>query len=433
MIYIEKHFEEEINFESLNQLFGKSSLKFFILLRMVNKKNMKIGEDKFSLIIGDKKENNSLIISSKPLLKENLSKTDLTYFLNEKGYNAKIYIDFKNHITNIVYQGDLSILKDYILALLPRLLPWHFGITPKEILEHCSDLLKAKYDYIYDQYNLQLKKSGLWDDMMYAKIQIIYDFIKEKEKNDIKDKINLTEDMIDEYLQLIARYTKELKEFKNRLSVFNLSSREDKNEIKSFIEHLKTLKDNIKIININNTKIVLRINAKMTNFEFDEYELYIKNGDHRSQWLSSHYIPYNISINEQQLKMLYKHIFETKKLSVNFLVDFILDIADGTVIGNPSPSEGNGIPHPHLMGNGRLCLGGNSVLISQYIMRGDLQGTINQLLYSAKQISLSDLMAVENFIKSIFTDNGIELPTGEFVNGMKAIEYIEQHQEEFDD
>lgn len=437
MEYIKKYFENEIDFDSLNSLFDNNNLKVFLLLRIINNKIMKKEEDKFCLIIGNNKKNNALIISDKLLLKENQLKADLTYFLQEKSLNAKVYLDDKNCITNIILKEDylqLGVLKDYIIALLPRLLPWYFDNTPTDMLKKMSGIIVKNYTFFDERYNEQLKKSGIWDEVMYEKIKSAYRFKQDQERAFIINEIQRIEAELNILLQNIASKTKTIKKLKCDLTAFDFNDE----DITNLIEGLKFSKDNIEIVDVNdNGKITFNITAKMSNFDYDEYENYIKNDNSKSEWLNSSYLPIEFLRRPESLKTLYKHIFETRKLSVYFIVGFTLDIQNGKVNGFKHHNILNGIPHPHLMNNGHLCLGGNANLIAQFIMNGELQETINQLLYSAKQISMSDLMAVDNFIKGIFNYDGnykgIKLPNGNFVNAIEAIEYIEQHQEEFND
>lgn len=371
-------------------------------------------------------------------LPPNTYQKDITYFINQRlggVHKVSVYIDNKLKRTIITCDGTADVFNSTFyktLALvLPRLIPWYLENLSQETkiaIAKLSDSYELE-SFVHEAIKQEVKNSGIYQEIMTRKMIASYESITNDSTRKMKEKIDVLSEHISQYMNTISSTSAEIRELKNRIKSFEMNSEETKKPFMDLVDFLKSTNENIKIEEIVDSRIYFSMRAEMSEWEDAEYQAYVLNNTHSDSYF---FRAAPGGLLKDKLKLLYRSIFDTRKLKVYFGTQIYIDVSNGGLDASKRKKLNYCMDHPHL-NNQYFCAGDNTEIIAQYVCQYRLVEAINCVIYMAKQFTIGDSAIGNLFVEDLFKCNCIELPNGEFVDGYGAIDYIERHKEEFED
>lgn len=446
IIDVKRYFDNEINTES----FDDDLLELILLYKLkCNNVSLLFKERKLSLCIAnDLYEDdyvNSIILGGTSIyVNKNSYKQDISLFLNQHKdiFNAQldVFVDEDRRCAQIAFKeqdGNSSVFESYsakqiIMMIIPRLLPWYFKDLPAEIIKLIPNIKTGNMDGLKKQLQEMLEIEGIEKAILLDKLKHMSHDLTQNRIEELNNCIISIENDIESKLRSISIRSSELREKRILKQAIEMNSKEISEPILELVDFLQNTTENIDIVKVQDGHLYLLIKTTMSVFEDSEYEGYVINNIGDSYLFDVSSYGYNKENGIEPLRNLYKAIFETRKITVDFATEIGINLTNGGVSKSSYEIHHlkNCIKHPHLASN-FFCLGNNAEYISQFIVENRLVEAINCILYASKQFTIGDAGAGVNFVHDIFTSKALKLPNGEFVDALEAIEYINEHEEEF--
>lgn len=380
---------------------------------------------------------NTILISKKRHVDESHYQKDLSFFMNQyKTYfhsEISVYVDEENRLAEITMEGDVRCFSstgtNIIMAVLPRLLPWYFAESfPKEMKQNMAKLIAGDRDYFRRRLDVMIEECGMKQKIMLKKIDRISTRLVDSRIETIDADIQSYNYKIKTMLGDIAKMATKQRELQAERETLESQAENAKKPVLELVDFIQNSNENISIESIQGTVLNLSIVTEMSVFQDEEYQGYVVNNKGDSYFFTETTHP------QEEIRLLCKAIFEQRKIKVFFVSEIAIDLKTGLIEGGRRQTLEtlNAIPHPHLS-SGFFCMGNNVEYIAQYVRDLRLVEAINCVIYSAKQFTIGDSYAGKHFLENIFVHPGLQMPNGEFMNANKAIQYMKEHKEEFDD
>lgn len=332
----------------------------------------------------------------------------------------------------------LSLLH-YIQCGIPVFLPNMFkeedgnGITEKEMnlikslrqktsAEYIKALKAIAEDYNFREMNIRARLAG-YEQRKYirqkeetvTKIQNILNDI-ESYKRSIEELLNSKDDKETVLAGLNAR-------------IAEMENGEDgqSDVMDYFLSH-----KNIDLVSTTDDRITYIIRDYCMEFDPDEAERAI------NSYNSELYNRYNSPISNEHLKKLYTYVFLKEKIKLRFCAKFsVSSIGRIEAISHEQYTDAydSYMPNPHI--NGYRCLGNNRQILEQWERAGDMLGSVEQTYMAERCLSFHDSTVMGEFRNYIcnpvdyhVNNRAFELPNGEVVTPIQAIEWILNYEKE---
>ena len=332
----------------------------------------------------------------------------------------------------------LSLLH-YIQCGIPVFLPSMFreedgnGITEKEmtLIKSLREKTSAEYikalkaiaeDYNFREMNIRARLAG-YEQRKYI-----------KQKEDIIAKIQNILNDIESYKRSIEELLNSKDDKETVLAGLNARIAEAENGedghsdvMDYFLSH-----KNIDLVSTTDDKIIYIIRDYCMEFDPDEAERAINN------YNSELYNRGVSQITNELLRKLYTYVFLKEKIKLRFCAKFsVSSMGRIEAIGHQQYPEAydSYMPNPHI--NGYQCLGNNRQVFEQWARAGDMLGSVEQTYMAERCLSFHDSTVMGEFRNYIcrpldynVNNRAFELPGGEVVTPLQAIEWILSYEKE---
>ncbi len=138
--------------------------------------------------------------------------------------------------------------------------------------------------------------------------------------------------------------------------------------------------------------------------------------------------------NEEDIELLMRAVFIERKVKMRVCAAYSFNL-NGSVSGRSNYSFGPDfntyVPNPHI--DGYSCLGDYVRTINELLAKCDYISAIAQCMASCHSINLGDSVVMEHFCSWLYSERSgatkafLELPTGEVVNRVKAVEWLKEN------
>lgn len=446
------YFEDEVDFDSFSD-FGDMVSKLLILFKLRCDVSLKVEDAKLRVVNNPSSDPgvNCLIIEGSELfVSEDSLAADVTAFLNTPSHaeafksSVKAYIDKEKKVTQLVSENkdlEISYVNNRLLGLiLSKLVPWHFNSIKKddpdqdkpglnrEVMAMISTLIKSNDEQLNIMLREEITKHGIDNVMFMKNMEMLGAKLIEKRVRNHKDNLQAWQSSINDYIRMIADTNEKIKDAQYQIRAIEMGEADVKAPITEMMNLIKYSPENITIDDLDGSWLKLSFAVPMENFEEDEYRAYVLNST-GSYFYCDEAEDYDV----EDLRALYKAIFDTRKVKVYFNSGMKVNLETGALEKhNSSYPAANTMKHPHL-DMGYFCTGNTASYVAQYIRESAYAEAVSIVIQSAKQFSISDTAIGCRFIEGLFEHACIEMPNGEFMSGSEALMYIKDHKEEFDD
>lgn len=447
------HFENEIDFESFSA-FGDMVAKLLILFKLKCEANLKVEEQRLRVVNNPSEEpfGNCIIIDGAEVYaSEESLKADISAFLNSEKHaeafksKVTVYVDEEKKITQIMSENkdlEISYMNNKLIGLiLSRLVPWHFNTIKKDdpnqdrpglksdVFAMISELTSSNDESLEKMLMEEIRARDIDNDIFMKDLEALGAKIMERKRSGIVSRLSENRSMIQDHIREIARLSERIRDDEFNIKAIELGEADVKQPIIDVMNLVKNSPEDIVIDDLQDSWLKLSFRVPMDNFEFDEYQSYVVDNHGGSYFFHGAAGDYD----RDSLRKLYKAIFDTRKLKVYFNSGMKINLENGSLEKHTSSYPVDRcMNHPHL-DMGYFCTGNTSSFVAQYVAENALAEAITLVIQSARQFSICDTTIGQKFISGIFKHDCIEMPNGEYMNADKAMKYIKNHKEEFDD
>jgi len=393
---------------------------------------------------------NAIIIGGSPYMEEcynELISMFVSQGIQDDQPKYKIYINPDMRVIHVTRNNSTgySVFNSYtekiFCAIATKLFPWYFSAGTEKISKEIAPMfinneLLPKFQL---EFEAMVTELGLSDKVLMNKMLKMADRITEKKVVEAERRVKEIEERIRERFESIYNYNMELKQQQNALRSMRMDRDAMHSPVMEIVEFIESSREKISIANVNDETITFEITAMLDQFtEEEDYYSIIRdnngtsymfgklehcNGDVPKEFIREVYG----SFTTEEIKEFYRRIAETNEFKLWTSMKIDLNIVSGRVHAEKVASK-NSMPHPHL-GAHYSCFGNSETRIAQYSIANRFVEALNQILYAAKQITLSDDAAGVYLLKGVCENKCIELPNGEFEDIAGAIEYIRKEKE----
>lgn len=335
-----------------------------------------------------------------------------------------VYIDTEQHTLYLELPSESSEATAQLLVcgLISKLLPWFFkDVSMDNIKEITTTLGNHENENFNMLFEKTLKEAGITQKIMEKDLRAMGDTLKRSEIQAAEQRVRDYQRRVDDFFNNMCRANNELRVAKNQLAAVKMADDRD-GGVAEIIEFLQSTPQNITIDHIEGSVIGLLIN---TTFQtFDEWSIYTN--------MDSCYLykedEEGIEYNDKNVRA-YTELFSNPEFKIHTSVGINLDLMTGKVeTFYPSYGE-HEAEHPHL-NTDYNCFGSAATPIAEYIKDFRYTEALNQIVYAARQFTVSDGAAGNKLLRSMRDRKCIELPTGEFVNMAGLLRYLGETEEE---
>lgn len=437
-----EYYKSEIDFASFQSL-GNGAESLLLLLRLWCNESFSFNGKALSLSYKPTVLQNSIVITTEAPLLNKFTKNDkLSMYFNQNRYSSKIkgdvqiYTNESEQSTWIRWSNGVDVIELYfiVVEILPVLLPW---IYRQEEIHKRRELLATFACGSHElrakaiEYELEeiIDKLDLEHELYMEQFKTFEDVIIKQEKDELQYKIFRRKEILNTMLKEIARSSTELAKLENDLKLIRQNKEYLISPITDLREFLDTVKDEVKITHFDSTRLRLRFQTRLENFDITHYESYVLNSNGSSYLFDGAARRHS----PESLKKLYKAIFETKKIKIYMVSEIQIDLTDGTCTNYTDLSQAPKwyIKHPH-MSDGLFCINETITQVTQYIAKRNYIAVVNCLLYTARQFTISDPIPGGIFRDQLFNLICCNMPNGARMTAKEAMSYIEEYEKEFE-
>lgn len=293
-----------------------------------------------------------------------------------------------------------------VASCLPRLLPWLFEDMP--LSEHEGNLLRALLDNTpYAYYSLleeAFVKEGAGMGIHARHLRCIfegyYERQYEKERDQLKDRINSTSSRLESCKEQLRTYSRSLEE--SRIVLAKL----EKESVKGFAKRDETLSDyftlnkSIELRGVRNGTLEFDVCVPLKNFDPDIFDSYKDNAG--SILYDLDYSLVGLS-DDQAIKLL-SALFETEEVEILLNGSFSFTPSERwNFMGTSSLLDGIG--NPHLVHFD--CFGEYGSFLEDAVSKKDAIEFIETCIASVGSLNIGEAITFEHFLKDLFFEDGI--------------------------
>lgn len=329
-----------------------------------------------------------------------------------------VYIDKERRSTYVSVPKRMSTvgMQSILSGLLPKLVPWFFKDVDKELIRKIATLSNDRnYTEFETFFENTIREAGVIAVIMQKDLESLGERLKSSAKRMIETQIQEYRGEVDSLFRRMCSANDNLREAQNRLSAIMLSDDRD-DGVSEIIEFLNLTTQDIEIEAIEDYTIKLRISSTLQ--QFDEWERYTDmDGCYLYDRVPDDRIPEN--------KRMYKTLFSNPDFKIHTCVGLSMDLKSGYLsCYRPTYTEHES-EHPHLNANFN-CFGSAMAPIAEYIKSFRYTEALNQIVYAARQFTVSDGAAGEKLLDGMSRNACIELPNGKFVGTDGLREYLNE-------
>lgn len=352
--------------------------------------------------------------------KDELMSTFLSRQLVNSDENDKctIYIDSENRSTYVEVPKRMSIvgMQSILSGLLPKLLPWFFVDVDKELVKKIAVLSNDRnYGEFEKFFENAIREAGIAARIMKKDLESLGTRLKSSAKDMIESQIADYRSEVDSLFRRMCDANDSLRQAQSRLSAIMISDDRD-NGINEIVEFLELTTQDVEIENIEDFTLKLKISSTLQ--QFDEWERYTD--------MDSCYL-YNHALSEEMAayRRMYKALFSNPDIKIHTCVGINMNLRSGHLSCYMPMYNDHEAEHPHLNSDFN-CFGSAMTPIAEYIRSFRYTEALNQIMYAARQFTVSDGAAGDKLLCSIEEKACIELPTGELVDAKGLREYLNE-------
>lgn len=359
-----------------------------------------------------------------------ISKVSIFY---KKSFRVLCYVNYENGSV-VMFVEDLDLRKwHYLQCSIVAFLPWFFesGDPQKGLTESEIDLIKSLRYKTSNRYKTCLCKIAEEIDVRKFRItQLLSGFekrISESEIQRLDSKISYNDSRIFDLNRKISELIKENNNHKTMVLGFKGKMKtETESELMEYFIH----NHDLFLDEVYENEITFAVKAYCENYDEDAALSMVDN---------THADIYDVADNRgydrNDAKKLLHAIFIEQKLRFKFCAAYHICIG-GEVSGirgyQPTSGYNDCIPNDHI--NSYACLGQYSMYINECLSRCDYIGAIAQCIASCRSLNFCDSAVMDRFAETFFTNSGkfIELPDGNMVTVIEAIEWLKNKEKELE-
>ncbi len=381
----------------------------------------------------EKTETNLLSLIEEKFQKKfpGLTKVEKFTVFFRKIFRASCYLDAENK-TSIVFCSNLDIRRYHFLQIaVPVMLPWYFtkdkALTPEEmeLIESFKEKTPEKYLGIlekvaarYDFRSMRIKSelSGFETKYLEAEASKVARSV-DSIMRDVRSHESSISDLLRTYNELNIR-------------LMGLNAKIAEGNRESEITDYFLVNKNISLNVVNGGDITFTCRGYVEYFDEEIVRKYMENP--RSILYRVDSRDMSGKIPPDDVKMLFQALFVDEELRMKFCAMYTISVSGGVKAisgAKYTPQFGDCTPNPHI--DRYSCLGNNERAIREQLMNHNYVGAIEQCISSCKSLNFADSAVISEFMRRFYGISKanmkcIELPTGETVTPIKAIEWLKE-------
>lgn len=351
------------------------------------------------------------------------------FFEQKKIAKCRFFTNYERKTTVIFVKKLTPRVNHMLQSLLPRYLKWEFEDAPitddeKKLFRSLTQKTAGEYVEIINNY----AKSQNFEEIKIKRLlgdfdKRIFDMQLEEVSNTIlsyESQLKRLYSQVEEYISKINQLTTDK---------FGLTVRRDSADSNELMDYF-LCNNNVDLVSVDDNEIKFIVTTYINSFDFDNYEVMFQN---ENSILYRNGCEYFIENNYENRKLLLSALFDEQLLKLKICAAFRIKSGRGA-----SDVDGlqhyafpnkyiNYLPNQHIQQY--ECLGDNRREIIVALNRGDYICAIEQCISSAGNINMADTAVLPHFIEEIFDEDAdkiIELPDGESVTPMEAVEWLKK-------
>ena len=440
----------EINNEYLSEVENMPKDTFTSIVLFIYKHELNIDAYKyadgrglcFKILTGsgeDISDSNQVILTNKDdYIPENLSESDLiiSKFINKQINNDsesdifKVYIDEDNWRTVIYEKSEYisfnnSVFEKIFIALLPKLMPWYFGDASNDLKRKISNIILSDnpYNGLMEYYEEIVTENNIANKVMIKSLEKMGEMITDRRLTVLKQSLSDKEHRYKEYYQLLGRLNMEIIELRSQLNNTGLIAKEYQSPIDEIVQTLKTTREDINLISVysNDVSASFEINTVLNQIDEDDFNSVVGNNH---SYLMSNYCG---RCSDSDKEKIFRELFFNEDYKIHVSARVRIWFNDNSLDAFMIPEDelrAHHIRHPHIGADSFTCFGNAAHTITQYILDFRYTEAITQIIYVAKQFTVTDEAAGGVLLREIESKDCIELPDGEYVDFDGFIKYL---------
>lgn len=352
-----------------------------------------------------------------------------------KSFKVSCFINEERHsVVLVVERIDISIWH-YLQCSIVAFLPWFFqpdddkkGVTEDELSLILSLRLKTSTKYL-EYINKIAMDSDILKDVYVKRVKNLLSGFEHEILSSNKDKllkeITYNNDEILRYNKTIADVISTNNQLNEQLLgiKMKLNSHEESEIMEYFLHN-----ENLFLENAADSAIRFIVDGYCEYFDEDMAVSIIDNST-----ADIYYTADRFGVSIADTRLLLESIFVKQKIHLKFCAAYFLDIRGGVagIQDCAFPSRYNKcMPNPHIDDYG--CLGQYNMVINECLAANDYIGAIAQCVASCKSLNFGDVAVMGKFGEKLFADKCqcLELPDGEMVSALEAIEFLHKLEED---
>lgn len=374
---------------------------------------------------------NTIIIGGLPIGDEYYNEY-ISAFINaniEESFQVGVYLDSNKKRTQITAVDDRTLrssrvfnssIQQIVLAIIEKIIPWHIQSTDE--IRRMVPPLYAKGDFAAIDMMLeeQIEKLGVMGEIFDAKVVELNNKLFSSRIDNIELEITYGRGRIRELLREIERVNSELRENEALRVAVQCQKDDAEKPLDEVIEFVKSCNDiDFDSIDIESKKINFFVKTIICQTNMEDYANLVT----ENNGVASFFGAFDETTDE--IKACMDAIFIDQIAKPHAVVNIGLDFERRRFFREQiehSSYPKNHMSNPHI--NHYECFGSAVGPIQEYISKMRYADALNQIMYAAQQLTLSDSTVMYEFANEIKEYECIELPDGRFVDWHGLVEYL---------
>ena len=436
-------YQDEINIDNFNSY--TTLLKTLILYKKFANIESYFYENKFDIISANEGTElpsnikNSIVIGGKPYMEDENIDQLISGFINrnieEESDRYKIYLNHEDRVVHITkmdcsygYSVFNSSIEKVFCAMITKIVPWYFSTLPAEVMQEFAPLFVDNDNfYLFnDKFEMFIEESGLKNEIQMKQMANLAVSITKRKKRNIEDNIRRRYERIDSFMRDIAEENRRLNEERATLSAIEIQGESYESPVNELLDFIKDTTEKINIEEVYDESVKFKISTVLEHYDEETYKSHILENPGTSYLFGGNLPGVNHDSFKDymidDIKEFYEKVMIEKTLKVHVGLYVTLNIVSGQ-LDSHSTGAPNTMPHPHLGANFN-CWGNASGSIMSYTTTNRYLEAMHQILYCAKQFTISDSAAGKYMLSGMINNQCIECPDGEFRNFDEAMAYL---------
>lgn len=331
-----------------------------------------------------------------------------------------VYIDNENRVLYIQLPLNLSTNSIQILVcgLITKLMPWQFKDVDREIMTKITSTLGNRENNEFDEmFEEAVKNAGITQIIMQRDLEKLSGRLKEAELASAENAVLDYQRIVNDCFERMCDVNDGLRKAKSRLAALKLTDDRD-GGVKEIVDFLKSTTQDIEVEAVTGCELHLILHTTLQTF--DEWDKYVEYSD-CYLYRDDEYGFYHSG----KTKRAYTALFSNPDIKIHTGTGIVLDLSNGNVRAYDPRYRSNETEHPHLNGD-YSCFGSAAGPIAEYIKDYRYTEALSQMVYAARQFTVSDGAAGNKLLRGLADRKCIELPNGEYVNMQGLMEYLDE-------